>query len=171
MFLCGTKRNHFLISGKRWIISKTIKKSFFTDFIKKKKKCIRQLPPFRYPVIRINHIWSFFFKIKGFLAQLNISKEAEFNKVNFSSIIKNVFGINSMEIQRKLELISFKKKENFFINIFIKSREFFIFKEPPFFSGYFWNLNSGLVCVPKSQYNNKNVYSETRGKIVILSTW
>ena len=171
MFLLETKRNYFLISGKKWRINKAIKNFFHTDFNEKERKGIKRLPPYKYPIFRINHIWSFFMKIKGFLVQFNISKEAGFNKIKFFSIVKNIFEINSLRIQKNLELIDFRQEKNIFVNFFIKSREFFIFKEPPFDNLYFWNLNSGSVCTSNFKYINKDVSLSVRGKIAILSTW
>jgi|NorSeaMetagenome_1021524.scaffolds.fasta_scaffold181445_1 hypothetical protein len=171
MFLLETKRNYFLISGKNWRINKATKNSFHAYFIEKKRKCILQVPPYKSPLFRINHIWSFFLKIKGYLVQLNISKEAGLNKIKFLSTLKNIFEINSLKIQKNLEFINFRQEKNLFVNFFIKSREFFIFKEPPFFSSYFWNLNSGSVCTSNLKYNNKEMSLLVRRKTAILSTW
>ena len=81
----------------------------FLAFIEKKRKCILQVPPYKSPLFRINHIWSFFLKIKGYLVQLNISKEAGFNKIKFLSTLKNIFEINSLKIQKNLEFINFRQ--------------------------------------------------------------
>ena len=170
MIYAKKNRNRFSIASKKWRINKFIQSSLSVNLIKKMKR-LKKFPPFKNSSIKINYIWSFFLKIKGSLVQFNSSREWGLNKIKLFSPIKNVFTEKSLKLQKNLQMINFSQEKNLFFDNFIKSLEFFIFKEPPFSTIHFWNLNSGSLCIANSNYTKEDAFISMWRKSSILSTW
>jgi len=170
MIYAKKNRNRFSIASKKWRINKFIQSSLLVNLIKNMKR-LKKFPPFKNSSIKINYFWSFFLKIRGSLVQFHTSREGGLNKIKFFSPIKNAFSEKSLNLQKNCQRINFSQEKNLFVDNFKKSKEFFIFKEPPFSNLHFWNLNSGSLCIANSNYTNEYVFISMWRKSAILSTW